>query len=268
MIHVGTSGYGFHEWCPTFYPVGLCYQDYLSYYARHFTCCELSSTFFRMPTARDVSRLTLRVPETFQFTVKLFRRLTHERDADLGLAKTFAEALKPLSESNQLAAVLAQFPFSFVNNPYSRAYLCRLRAVLELPLVAELRNDTWLEPETIAFLKGWGIGLAAIDAPALGGFMPPTALATSGIGYVRFHGRNASSWWKHGSPHRYDYRYRQRELVSWIPRVREIARHSEHTFVFFNNHRHGHALANAATLSKLLCRNRKNTAASPKARVG
>jgi len=104
--------------------------------------------------------------------------------------------------------------------------------------------------------------------PVLGGFMPPTALATSGVGCVRFHGRNAVSWWKNGSLHRYDYRYRQRELVSWVPCVREIASHSEHTFVFFNNHRHGHALANAVTLSKLLPRNRKTTAASAKADVG
>ena len=219
-----------------------------------------------MPTVREVSRLLQKVPEAFLFTAKLHRRLTHERDADLRLAKLFTEGLKPLSESNQLAAVLAQFPFSFVNNPHSRAYLCRLRAALELPLVAELRNDTWLEPETIAFLQGWGIGLAAVDAPLLGGFMPPTALATTEIGYVRFHGRNALSWWEKGSSHRYDYRYRQRELVSWIPRVREIAKHSQHTFVFFNNHRHRHAIANAVTLSKLLRRNQKSTATPAKAR--
>jgi uncharacterized protein YecE (DUF72 family) len=271
MILVGTSGYGYHEWSPAFYPMGLCYEDYLSHYAQHFSCCELSHTFFHMPSPRNLSRLVRKVPESFRFTVKLNRRLTHERGADLQLAKSFTRSVRPLMESGQLGAVLAQFPFSFMNNPYSRAYLCRLRAALELPLVAELRNDTWRNPETLAFLRGWGIGLAAIDAPALGGFMPPMAVATSAIGYVRFHGRDATSWWRRGSPLRYEYRYRQRELMSWLPRIREIARGAEETFVSFNNHRRTHAVANAATMSRLLARSsrsKKRVSARQSAQVG
>lgn len=268
MIYVGTSGFGYHEWSPGFYPAGLCYADYLSHYARHFSCCEITSAFFQMPAGRSVARLRHSVPETFRFTTKLHRSLTHERDPDLRSARAYAEGVKPLTESGQLAAVLAQFPFSFINNPYSRAYLCRLRAALGLPLVAELRNDTWLRPETVAFLKGWGIGLVALDTPALGGFMPAQAHASSDIGYVRFHGRNAASWWRQGSPGRYDYRYRQRELMSWTPRVREIAKHAEHTFVFFNNRRHGHAPANAIAMTKLLQRNRRRGARATTARAG
>lgn len=271
MFRVGTSGYGYHEWSPAFYPLGLCYEDYLSHYAQHFSCCELSHTFFHMPSAHGLSRLVGKVPESFRFTAKLHRRLTHERGTDLQLARTFARSMKPLVESGQLGAVLAQFPFSFLNNPHSRAYLCRLRAMLELPLVAELRNQTWRNPETLAFLQGWGIGFAAIDAPALGGFMPPMAVATSKIGYMRFHGRDATSWWLSGNPHRYEYRYRQRELMSWVPRAREIARGANETFVFFNNHRRANAIANATTMAKLLsrsARSRKRIAAREDARVG
>jgi uncharacterized protein YecE (DUF72 family) len=267
MIYVGTSGFGYHEWRPTFYPPGLCYADYLSHYSRHFGCCELTTPFFRMPSAREMSRLPERVPESFRFTVKLHRGLTHERVDDLRAAKAFAEGIQPLNESGRFGVVLAQFPFSFINNPHGRAYLCRLKAALGVPIVAELRNDTWLRPETVAFLRGWGIGLAAIDAPVLGRFTPPAALATSDVGYVRFHGRNALSWWRQGSRDRYAYRYRQRELLSWIPRVREIAKQSEQTFVLFNNRRHGHAVRNAQTMTKLLRRGRK-TAAAPNARAG
>lgn len=151
MIRIGTSGYGYHEWSPTFYPSGLCYADYLPHYAEHFACCELSQTFFEMPSHRELSRLVRRVPESFRFTAKLYRRLTHERDADLQLARSYARSVTPLVESGQLGAVLAQFPFSFLNNPHNRAYLCRLRAALELPLVAELRNESWRKPETLAF---------------------------------------------------------------------------------------------------------------------
>lgn len=267
MIRVGTSGYGYHAWSPPFYPAGLCYDAFLEHYASIFSCCELNDTFFEMPSERRMERLAAGVPESFRFTAKLHRRLTHEREPDLGLARAFATGLRPLLESARLAGVLAQFPFSFVNHPYSRAYLCRLRAALELPLVVELRNATWFIPETLDFLRGWGIGLASIDAPRIGGYTLPSATSTSEIGYVRFHGRNADTWWA-GDGRRYDYRYRQRELVSWLPRIREIARRTDDTFVFFNNHRRAHAVANAQMLAKLLRRSAKRESRAAKRAPG
>lgn len=267
MIHVGTSGYGYHEWSPSFYPAELCYQDYLPCYARHLSACELTSTFFEMPSSSAMARLGERVPASFRFTAKLFRRLTHERETDLRVAASFAEGLRPLSESGKLGAVLAQFPFSFVNHPYTRAYLCRLRAALELPLVVEVRNESWLNAETLDFLRGWGIGLAVIDAPESACPVRPLAMATSEIGYVRFHGRNASSWWVPHDRRRYRYRYRHRELVSWLPRIREIDRHTKDTFVFFNNYQCAHAVTNALAMRKLVDRARKRSG-STRAHVG
>ena len=252
---------------PELYPSGLCYEDFLKHYALSFSCCELTDTFFELPSDRRIERLAHEVPESFRFTAKLHRCLTHEREPDLGLARRFAAAMRPLLDSGRLAAVLAQFPFSFVNHPYSRAYLCRLRAVLDLPLVVELRNATWLEPETLDFLRGWGIGSATIDAPLIGGYARPSVRVTSELGYVRFHGRNVGAWWARDG-RRYDYRYRQRELVSWLPRIREIARHTRETFVFFNNHRGGHAVVNAQMLAKLLQRSRKRESRAAEARTG
>jgi len=198
------------------------------------------------------------VPESFRFTAKLHRRLTHEREPDLSVARRFAAAMRP--SSTRLAAVLAQFPFSFVNHPHNRAYSCRLRGALELPPVVELRNATWFERQTLDFVRGWEIGLATFDAPLIGGYARPSVMVTSELGYVRFHGRNVGSWWARDG-RRYDYRYRQRELLSWLPRIREIARHTRETFVFFNNHRVGHAVVNAQMLAKLLQRSRKATRA-------
>lgn len=252
MIHVGTSGYGYHEWDPVLYPPGLCYDDYFAYYAKHFDCLEINATFFSWPKASELERLLRGVADVPWCTLKLHRKLTHFRDGQLTAARSFASALEPLVETGKLGAVLAQFPFSFINHPDNRAYLCRLRAALDLPLVAELRNTTWFNPETLDFLRGWGIGIACIDAPALGGLPRPSARATSSVGYVRFHGRQAEHWWPERDGRRYAYRYRRRELVSWLPRLREIAKHAPRTFVVFNNHRHGHAVTNALALKRLL----------------
>ena len=56
MIHIGTSGFGYHEWAPSFYPPDLYYEDYLRFYARHFSCCELATSFFQMPSAREMTK--------------------------------------------------------------------------------------------------------------------------------------------------------------------------------------------------------------------
>jgi uncharacterized protein YecE (DUF72 family) len=252
MIHVGTSGYGYHDWTPTFYPPGLVHDDFLEYYAQRFTCCELNSTYFRSPTVDEVERLMGRSAGRLVFTVKAHRRLTHRRGKDLEPARRFAAALAPLVEAGKLGAVLAQFPFHFINNPAHRAYVCRLRAAMELPLVVEFRNDGWFHRETLDFLRGWGIGLASVDAPRLEGLPRPLATATSNVGYVRFHGRRAERWWQKDGASRYDYNYKRRELLGWIPRLREIGRRSEVTFVVFNNHWRGQAVSNALALRKML----------------
>jgi uncharacterized protein YecE (DUF72 family) len=258
MIRVGTSGFGYHDWCPSFYPRGLAYEDYLGVYSRALDFCELTQSFFRMPTSAGLELHRGRVPETFVFSVKLHRRFTHERSATLDGVRPFVEALAPLVESRQLGVVVAQFPFSFVNHPHGRAYLCRLRAALDLPLVVELRNETWRHPETIDFLRGWGIGWVAVDSPVRETMPPPAGLATSSTGYARFHGRDPHHWWSREDPKRYDYRYRRRELLAWIPRVREIARGTTDVYVVFNNRGHGHAPENALSFRRMLRNGRRD----------
>ena len=267
MIYVGTSGYGYHNWSPTFYPPWLIHEDYLDFYSEQFNCCELTFTRYRMPTVDDQERLLRRSAGRVVFTVKAHRSLTHQRPLetkDLSFARRFAASLAPLVEARKLGAILAQFPFSFINNPDHRAYLSRLRTALNgFPLVAEFRHDSWFNEETLHFLRGWDIGVACVDTPELPKFPGPSALVTSGLGYVRFQGRNASHWWKwwaKDQAYRYDYNYRRRELMGWVPRLREIERQSKHTFVVFNNHWQGQAVVNAQALQRLLKRSRSTVA--------
>ena len=272
MIYIGTSGYGYHNWSPSFYPTWLFYEDYLDFYSERFNCCELTFTRYRMPTVEDQERLLRRSAGRLVFTVKAHRGLTHLRPLeikDLSLARHFAASLAPLVEAQKLGAVVAQFPFSFINNPEHRAYVCRLRAALEgLSLVTEFRHDSWLDEETLYFLRGWDIGVACVDIPKLAKLPGPRALVTSDLGYVRFHGRNASRWWKWWAKdrgYRYDYNYRRRELMGWVPRLREIEKQSKHTFVIFNNHWQGQAVINAQELQKLLNRSRAVATTRPAA---
>ena len=81
--------------------------------------------------------------------------------------------------------------------------------------------------------------------------MKPHVILTSGIAYVRFHGRNYETWWK-GGKERYDYLYSAEELESWVPKIETIAEATEKTYVFMNNCFQAKATKNAAQLRDLL----------------
>jgi uncharacterized protein YecE (DUF72 family) len=83
--------------------------------------------------------------------------------------------------------------------------------------------------------------------------MRPDAQNTSRVGYIRFHGRNAATWWHHERPaDRYSYLYTADELAEWLPRIDRVADSTDETFVFFNNHANGQATVNAQQMAKML----------------
>ena len=153
-----------------------------------------------------------------------------------------------------LGCVLAQFPWSFKHTPENERFLETVRDELpDLPVVVEFRNAAWIRDETFDRLRDLGLGCCCVDEPRLHGLVPPFAVATAPVGYVRFHGRNAAKWWRHEHAwERYDYLYSQEELAEWVPRIREIAAQAEKTYVFFNNHYEGKAGQNARQLAELL----------------
>ena len=83
--------------------------------------------------------------------------------------------------------------------------------------------------------------------------MEPTAHVTSGIGYVRLHGRNYDQWFEaEKTADRYNYLYKPNELVGWKERVEKIAEKAKITFVVANNHFEAKAGANALQLKHML----------------
>ena len=153
-----------------------------------------------------------------------------------------------------LGCILAQFPWSFRRTPDNQEYLRRFRDALpEMPVVVEFRNAEWVDEATLDQLRGLGMGYCCVDEPRLKGLVPPVAAATSPVGYVRFHGRNAQKWWKHDEAwERYNYLYSAAELQEWVPKIGEVAQQTEKTYVFFNNHYEGKAGQNARELADLL----------------
>ncbi len=252
MIFIGTSGFSYDDWVGPFYPAGLPQRDQLGFYAREFPTVEINTTYYRVPDPRLVQGWVARTPERFLFSVKAYQGLTHEREApDF---PGFVAALRPLTEAGKLACILAQFPYSFHPTAENRAYLRRLREGFgDLPLVVEFRHVGWLRSETFDLLRSLRLGFCCVDEPRLPGLLPPMAVATGPVAYVRFHGRNAAKWYQHEHAwERYNYSYSADELREWVPKLRQLDAAAGLTLVYFNNHYAGQAVRGAHDLGQLL----------------
>ena len=238
-----------------YYPEGTAEKDMLAFYAREFDVCELNFTYYRQPTSKTLARMADKTPPGFLFTVKAYQGMTHELKGDNAAEfVTFAEGIRPLVEAGKLGCVLLQFPWAFKPSAESRAYLesCRER-LGDFPAVVEFRNADWIEGGTFALLRSLGLGFCCVDQPHLKGLIPPIAESTSGVAYVRFHGRNAAKWWQHEKAwERYNYSYSREELQEWLPRIDKLSRAAETTFIFTNNHYGGQAVETARQIKALI----------------
>ena len=258
-IHIGPAGWSYKDWEGVVYPrkAGSKF-DPLSYLAQYFDTIEINSSFYRPPTPATCKSWAKRVSDNsaFTFTAKLHRIFTHERGkATAEDEKAFREAMNPLAESGKLGAILIQFPWSFKNTEEERAYLSRLIAQFqEYPLVLEVRHTSWNTPNVYEELEERGVGICNIDQPVFAKSIKPAALTTSGIGYVRLHGRNYENWFRDKAPRddRYNYLYSLDELDPWITRIREVAKQTKESYVITNNHFLGKAVVNALEIKSIL----------------
>jgi uncharacterized protein YecE (DUF72 family) len=271
-IRVGTCSWADESLSKWWYPPGIrTAEERLRHYAEHFDTVELDSTYYRLPEAELVEKWVERTPPGFVFHVKAFGLMTRHpvrleqlppdlresmpvdergrvdrppRELRAEVFRRFHEALEPFRAAGKLGGILLQFPSYVVAKDASRDYIAW--AVGELggdePLV-EFRHRSWLDDEnreaTLAFLESLGASHVVVDAPKTEARnLVPTVLAVTGrTAYVRFHGRNASTWNKRGgsAAERFDYLYSEEELGEWARHLRELAGQAKAAFAMFNN---------------------------------
>jgi len=261
MIRFGPAGWEYPDWAGKVYPRpaprGF---DRLRHLARFFRAVEVNATFYRPFPADVAARWCERVADApeFRFTAKVWRRLTHEREAyGAQEVKDARAALDRLRAEGRLGAALLQFPWSFKREPASEEWLSGvLRALEGLPLVVEVRHASWDAPEVLADLAEAGAGIVNVDQPLFHASMRPGARVTSPVAYVRVHGRNYRDWFREGAGRdaRYDYLYSRAELEPWAERVKELASspRAPDVYVVTNNHFRGQAPANAKMLEAMV----------------
>jgi len=274
-IRIGTAGWSYKDWDGILYPPEVTRKKIhpVEFLARFFDVIEINSSFYghiRPELGRLWSRRAAAVNPNFLFTAKLHRSFTHSplavmeptsaasirpNDKDDGLAR---EGLDSLAAEDKLGALLIQFPVSFKKHrPQPRIPGAVAAAVHRVSARVEVRHESWNQPETIAGFMRHNVGFCNIDQPLLGRSLAPTEHVTSGVGYVRLHGRNYEHWFDDGSAggnrdDRYNYLYKPAELEKWKEKVEVIAQKAESTFVIANNHFQAKAAVNALELRHLL----------------
>src|SRR5213075_120301 len=183
----------------------------------------------------------------------------------------FLTALDPLRSQGKLGGILFQFPSYVVRKERSFDYIRWAREQLgDDEMLVEFRHASWYDEEghdeTLRLLEEIGATHVVVDAPRIEGaknVAPTVAALTSPTLYIRFHGRNASTWNKRGgsASERFDYLYSDDELREWVQPLRELAGQAEQAYAFFNNNatspdgrggRMAQAAANAKELQRLL----------------
>lgn len=253
MIWIGTSGYSFDDWTGSFYPPGTPSGERLNYYAKQFRTVEVNSTYYRLPHPIVLRKMEQKTPDGFRFMVKVHQDVTHKRILAPESVRAFLDLLSPLEEAGKFQGALAQFPWAFKCDSAALLHLEALREAMgERPVFVEFRHNSWAREETFDALQKLGLGFCAVDEPRLPGLFPPLVRETNGIGYVRFHGRNANNWWGRGGGDRYDYDYPDSELLEWVESIRELGSRTTDTYLFFNNCHAGRAARNAQRMGQLL----------------
>ncbi len=241
---IGTSGWSYNEWAGVFYPNSS--VNKLSYYSKVFETAEVDSSFYAYPSKGLVLGWAKFTPENFVFSVKLPRLLTHEKKLEVSKGAEadfirFLSLLKPLIASGKLGPILVQLPPSYsYHSDYDKLKSFLARAPEDIRLAVEFRHPSWLREDVWSFLRGRNVANVIVDEPLL----PPDTVVTADFAFIRWHGRGSRPW--------YNYRYTEKELDGWVPKVEEVTSQVRKTFGYFNNHFRGFAVENSLRMMEKL----------------
>lgn len=241
-IHIGCSSYNNSEWKNIFYPEELPRSKWFAFYTAHFWCYELNTTFYKFPTVRSLASWDAKTPESFSFSVKAPKTITHIKkfeDCTAELETFYRTCSEGLGK--KLKCLLFQLPPSF---SYTKARLELLIENLDPNYnnVVEFRNESWWISEVFESFAQAGITFCSPSYPKL----PSENIATSSLGYIRLH----------GNPKLFYSEYPKAELEKIRQQVQE--KKFDEVFIFFNNTASTAGIRNAIEMKSIVEYNESN----------
>jgi uncharacterized protein YecE (DUF72 family) len=219
--------------------------SHLARYASRFDAVEINSSFHRPHRPATYARWRDSVPESFRFSVKVPKTITHGlrlREAGDLLATFLAEAA---GLGEKLGCLLVQLPPSLSFEPAVVAsFFADLRSRSAVPLACEPRHPSWFTPEVDDLLRDLGVARVAADPARVPEAAEPGG--SLGMRYYRLH----------GSPKMYYSAYSEEYLAALASRLQADRAAGRTVWCIFDNTTLGAATRNALDLRSRLERGR------------
>ncbi len=239
-LHIGTSGWSY-RWQEVLYPPELKSADFLPFYATHFNCTEVNSSFYHFTMAKTIEKWLASTPPHFKFAPKLNQEITHRRK--------FTEIEEPLNKfmsryelmGERLGPVLVQIAGSFrYDRLAAESFFRTLREKYPSQTFAlEARHVSWFTEESLDLLREYAITTVIASA---GKRFPGTEATTTDTVYIRLHGDEKL----------YASAYADEKLERYAFMVKDWLEDGKKIWVFFNNTILGNAVTDADKLRSMI----------------
>ncbi len=254
-IAIGCQGWNYNDWTTkaggetVFYPRGTRSNEMLAFYAEIFDTIEVDSTFYAIPASETVENWYKKTPESFTFSLKLPREITHEyglREPSFPVLNEFCERVALLKE--KLGAILIQLPPNFEASKDNAQALREFLAELpkEIRFAIEFRERQWLTDWTFEELEKNKAALCLVE----GSWIPREKIfeaiekRTADFSYVRFMGeRDLTTFDRIVRP-------QDAHLQMWKEEIEKLK--TKDIYVYFSNFYEGFAPASVNKLKELL----------------
>ncbi|HEV2611934.1 MAG TPA: DUF72 domain-containing protein [Noviherbaspirillum sp.] len=210
--------------------------SHLERYAAVMPAVEINTSFYRPHKPATYVRWRDSVPESFRFSVKVPKRITHELrmkeiDADL---RRFMEEAGHLE--HKLGCLLVQLPPSLrYDAPSAGHFFDLLHTLTQADVVCEPRHATWFAADAASMLEARNVSYVIADPQAVEAPPPDTG---AGMVYIRLH----------GSPHMYYSPYSDAYLDQLHADIARKLQSGRRVWCIFDNTAEGHAVPNALSL--------------------
>ncbi|EDM35513.1 hypothetical protein PBAL39_07495 [Pedobacter sp. BAL39] len=245
-FYTGTSGLLLPVPNKEFYPEEFKDKSRLHYYGSLFNSIEVNSSFYKMPMASTVVKWAADVPESFRFTFKLFRDVSHAKGLsfDPALVAEYMQRIDGAGANS--GALLIQFPGSI-----TAIYIRELEHLLitagesneqkQWHIAVEFRHNSWYTEHTQELLQKYGAGMVVHDKLAKGG---PDLDHEADFVYLRFHGPGGDYRGSYTNDFLYEY---STYITEWLQDQKTV-------YCYFNNTM-GNAISNLNTLREAVSNN-------------
>jgi uncharacterized protein YecE (DUF72 family) len=241
ILRIGTSGIVVPGNKQSF-PAEFQHKSRLNYYASLFNTLEINSSFYKLHKASTFERWSLDVPETFRFTVKLWKEITHVKELNIRLENIDEFFTAASQVGNKKGCLLVQFPAGITNGCIKQVEQILQR--LHQPdheskwcKAIEFRSITWYNTETCHLLDNYNASMVLHD-------MPKSKNSEVNKGakfiYIRYHGPTGD----------YKGSYSIEFLKEQAGKIGSFLNQGKDVYVYFNNTM-GNAFENAMSLKAM-----------------